>query len=316
MSAEKQINIPKWKALILASRPPFLQVTIAPIIMGILIAWLHIGSIDIVLAVLTLLVGCLFHLSVNLAHEYYDWKSGTDNININAIRPFTGGSGMIQLGAITPLEELIFGLSLMILGVIIGIYILLQVLKVALTLLFIGGIAVFSILFYTTPPIKLSYRGVGEFFVFLNFGPLMALGAYVVLAQRIHLEPLIIGVLLGLFTASILIINEFPDAEADAKAGKKHLVVRLGVKKARYLYALTMLLPYALAAIFIALQVLPMSVLLTFLLLPYSIKKIKWCFKHYASPRELFPANIGTILNHLLYSILLIISYVLAYFLP
>ena len=314
LSSEKKL--PKWKALILASRPPFLQVTLSSVMAGILIAWIHQGAIDAFLAVLVVLVAVFLHLSVNLIHEYWDWKSGTDNINVNAFRPFTGGSGMIQLGAISPTEELVFGLSLMFLGAILGIYILIIVHEALIPLLLIGFIAIFSIIFYTGSPIKLAHRGVGEFFVFLNFGPLMALGAYIVLTRNIHLEPVIVGSLIGLLTAGILIINEFPDAEADEKAGKKHLVVRLGLAKARYLYAIVMILPYILTVTFALMHMLPITILITLLGLPHALKIVRICFRYYNDFKALFPANIGTIKNHLIYSLLVIIAYLITGFFP
>lgn len=309
MNAE-QMRMPKWKALILASRPPFLQVTIASIVLGMVVAWIHVKLIDPLLAIAVVLIGILFHLSVNLVHEYWDWKGGTDNINVNAIRPFTGGSGMIQLGLITPKEELAFGLSLMVLGVILGIYVLLQVLTMMIPLLVIGGIAVISILFYTGSPLKLSHRGLGEFFVFLNFGPLMSLGAYIVLAQRIDLEPIVAGCLTGLLTAAILYINEFPDFEADAKSGKRHLVVRLGLEKARYGYAILILLPYIIQLVFVLIGTLPWMTLVTLISIPLAIRNIRICFRNYNKPKELFPANLGTIKLHLIYSVILVISYI------
>lgn len=310
------MRIPKWKALILASRPPFLQVTFASIILGIVLAWIHSGVIDLILGIIVVLIGVLFHLSVNLVHEYWDWKSGTDNINVNAIRPFTGGSGMIQLGLVSPREELLFGLSLMIIGVFLGIYVILQVISVVIPLLIIGAIAVTSIIFYTGSPLKLSHRGLGEFFVFLNFGPLMSLGAYLVLTQKINVEPIIAGSLTGILTAAILYINEFPDFEADLKAGKKHLVVRLGLERARYGYAVLVLLPYVIQVIGVLLGLIPWITLITLLTIPQVLKNIIVCFNNYNAPKKLFPANIGTIKHHLLYSVLLVLGYIAVPFSP
>jgi len=310
------MKMPKWKALILASRPPFLQVTLVSIILGIVIAWIHFRSINPALTIAVILIGVLFHLSVNLVHEYWDWKSGTDNINVNAIRPFTGGSGMIQLGLVSPKEELLFGLSLMLVGVFLGIYVILQVLSIVIPLLVIGAIAVISIIFYTGSPLKLSHRGLGEFFVFLNFGPLMSFGAYLVLTQKIDIEPVVAGSLTGILTAAILYINEFPDFEADSKAGKRHLVVRLGLEKARYGYATLVLLPYIIQTIGIFFRLIPWITLVTLVTLPQALKNIKICFNNYNNPKKLFPANIGTIKHHLFYSVLLIMSYIVVPFIP
>ncbi|MHA1610362.1 MAG: 1,4-dihydroxy-2-naphthoate octaprenyltransferase [Candidatus Njordarchaeales archaeon] len=315
MSNERPV-MPKWKALILASRPPFLQVTILPVSLGIILAFYHVGHINWLYAVLVLLIACFMHLSVNLVHEYWDWKSGTDNINVNAMRPFTGGSGMIQLGLVSPKEELAFGLSLLILATILGLYILVVLPVVRIPLLIIGAIAVFSIIFYTGPPLKLAHRGVGEFFIFLNFGPLMCLGSYIVLTQRIHMEPIIVGSLLGILTTAILWINEFPDVQADASVGKRHLVVRFGLKRARYGYAILEFLPYIIQILAVFLGLLPWITLITFLAIPQAIRNVRICFENYDKPKKLFPANLGTIKNHLIYGLLLILAYILIFVIP
>ena len=306
--------MPKWKALILASRPPFLQVTIASVLAGILIALMHSGNINWLLALSTLAIACLLHLSVNLIHEYWDWKSGTDNINIHAFRPFTGGSGMIQLGFISPKEELLFGLSLLAIGIALGIYVILAVIEVFWHLIIIGAIAVFSIIFYTGSPIKLAHRGLGEFFIFLNFGPLMSLGPYIVLTKSFHIEVVYAGILLGLFTAGIIIINEFPDREADKIAGKWHLIVRLKPEKGASLFFFVMITPYILVLVGILLGILPYWAIITLIVLPKTLQVTRHCFMYYDSPKELFPANINTIKNHLLFSVMLLISYVISYF--
>ena len=51
-------------------------------------------------------------------------------------------------------------------------------------LLVIGVLGILLSLFYTAPPLKLVYRGLGELTTAIGFGPLMLVGAYVVQTGR------------------------------------------------------------------------------------------------------------------------------------
>lgn len=70
-------------------------------------------------------------------------------------------------------------------------------------------------------PLRLSYRGLGELTVALAYGPLIAGGAYLV--QR-GTAPGLVPLVLSLALGALLVANEFPDARADAWAGKRTLV--------------------------------------------------------------------------------------------
>ncbi len=84
--------------------------------------------------------------------------------------------------------------------------------------------------FYTSPPIKLVYRGFGELTTMIGAGFLIpGFGYYVVMGQ--------INVLFFLFAIPFLfygfalaIIFEIPDADADRQGHKKTLIVRKGIR--------------------------------------------------------------------------------------
>jgi len=57
-------------------------------------------------------------------NDYFDHKSGTDDINKEFVRPFSGGSRMIQLGLLTPAETLAGGLFFLLIGTVVGLFFL------------------------------------------------------------------------------------------------------------------------------------------------------------------------------------------------
>jgi len=82
--------------------------------------------------------------------------------------------------------------------------------------------------FYHAPPLRLSYRGLGEAAVAIAYGPLICAGTYLVQRGTIPAGVVLAAVPLGILIAAFLWINEFPDYVADALSGKRTLVVRLG----------------------------------------------------------------------------------------
>jgi 1,4-dihydroxy-2-naphthoate octaprenyltransferase len=89
---------------------------------------------------------------------------------------------------------------------------------------------------YHAAPLKLSYRGLGELAVALCYGPLIAIGTYLVQAPHISTATVLATLPLGLLISAFLWINEFPDFAADQSAGKKTLVVRLGRTRAAWCF--------------------------------------------------------------------------------
>ena len=136
-------------------------------------------------------------------------------------------------------------------------------------------IAIFSGWLYSQPPFSLHSRWIGELLIGLNFGPVGVLGAYYVQNPVINinnfLAPLIASVPVGMLIITVIWINEVPDANADAVAGKITMVVRMGKKKAVTLLPLQFFIAYSWIVLFVALEVLPFTALIaliTFPLLP------------------------------------------------
>jgi 1,4-dihydroxy-2-naphthoate octaprenyltransferase len=50
-------------------------------------------------------------------------------------------------------------------------------------------------------------------------------------------EVIMVSVPPGILTALLLLLNQFPDSEADKRGGRKHLVIKLGYRKAAIVYA-------------------------------------------------------------------------------
>jgi 1,4-dihydroxy-2-naphthoate octaprenyltransferase len=109
---------------------------------------------------------------------------------------------------------------------------------------------------YSAPPVKLSYRGLGEIFLFIAFGPLTVMGAYLCQTGNLDFFSFLISLPAGLMVLAILLVNEVLDLEWDAKAGKHTLMVRLGQGRGYGLFLVVYLAAFVAVAALIAARIL------------------------------------------------------------
>ena len=282
-------------------RLPFLTATVVPILLGAAVASRYV-TIDWFYFVLTMLGGFFLHIGTNTSNDYFDHKSGTDEANYNYMVPFSGGSRSIQMGLISAKGMLNLSIITFALSALIGIPL---IMKAGINILYLGFIGFLSGLFYTAPPFRFASRkGMGEFLIGLNFGPLMVAGSYLVQTggdmTQIY-DATLAGIPIGLLVAAIVYVNQFPDHDGDKATGKNNLVVVFGPKKARVGYVFLVIGSF-ISIITLTLtkpESFPMLSLISLITSFYSIYTIKTLYKFYDN-RLLQPANAGTIGLHFL----------------
>ncbi len=290
------------KRYFLATRPPFLLASLVPCLVGLATATASGISIDALLAMCTVLGAVLFHAAANVLNDYYDALNGTDDYNTQRLYPFTGGSRFIQNGVLSKAQTARFGLVLLFAGILLGLYLLQHSDR---GLLLIGLAGTFIAWAYSAPPLSLNSRGLGELCIATAFGLLIIVGADYVQRGEFSLFPLLLAVPYGLLTSNLLYINQFPDREADEKAGKHHLVVRLGAQRGRWGYLLMSLMANLwLLGLVLTGQVTPW-VLLALLSAPLGLKAALILLQHAHQPSQLAPAIRMTIASLLLHGLLL-----------
>jgi len=277
-----------------------------------------------------------FHLFSNLYNDFFDVTHGTDEANTEYFNAgmnspilkgaqLSGGSRAVELGLITLNGTKNLANIMFTLGIITAIGILyLSFLNTGSTSNLINAaiIAIVGVLigyFYTAKPIRLSSLfGLGELSIFLAFGPLLTLGTgFAISNDTIGLftpefyNLLIIGIPIGLLTTNILFINQYPDYTSDKEVGKNNLVVLLGKKSSRWVYALNLAIAVG-SLYYISENIISasQSTLFMFLLIPitmlYAFYLVTGLFKNYAS-RSLIKYNIHTIYFHMIFSFIYMI---------
>ena len=224
----------------LATRPGFLSVTLVACLVGLGTAY-HDGAVlDATNAAVTLVFALLAHAGINVLNDYYDELNGTDRANTDRVFPYTGGSRFIQNGVLTLGETLAYGMALV--GVVIVAGLWLAGMS-APNLIWIGAAGLFIGWAYSAPPLALNSRGLGEPCVAIGFG-LVVVGADFVQRGDFALLPAVAAVSYGLLVTNILYMNQFPDRRADEAAGKRHWVVILGPQRGRWGYVLIGVVAY------------------------------------------------------------------------
>ncbi len=298
--------IDKLRTWYAAVRAPFLVAGVPSVALGALIALKVNGVFNPLLFALTLIGVLLGHISVNLLNDYYDHKLRTDVVNTEYVRPFSGGSRVLQLGLLTPLEVLSGALIALLIFIAIGIYLSIVSGPLVLLLTILGGL---SMLAYNAPPLRLSGRGLGEAIVGINFGILITLGSFAVQTGSISFEALAASVPLAILVALILLVNEFPDYRADKATGRRTLVVILGRGRARWLYLALSALTYVYILAGSLTGILPPYALAALIAAPLTAYAFKEMLHNYESPFDMIPSYIATIISHLSVGFLLVMAY-------
>lgn len=288
-------------AYIAATRPPFILATIVPVILGLSYSVYQGYTLDWATAVLSLLAAVLLHAGINVLNDYYDALNGTDDNNDERIFPFTGGSRFIQNEVMTRQQTLIYGVCLMLAVILIGSYLVAQT-GAALFWLGLTGIVIGW--GYSAPPLRLNSRGLGELCVLAGFS-LLPLGAWLVQTGNLSTNVVAIAIPVGLLTANLLFINQFPDRKADIQAGKLHWVARLEPDTARWGYVLIASLAWLMLAMLIAVGLLPVPALVAMLPAVLTYRAAAILIRHANHPSALVPAIRMTILAMLAHGALL-----------
>ena len=191
------------------------------------------GDMNGFVLALTLATTFLLQILSNLANDYGDYSHGVDN------EQRVGPTRALQSGAISQAQmkrALIITTGLTLLS---GLYLLWIVFSPkaqfvqALLMLLLGFAAIAAAIKYTVGSNPYGYRGLGDVFVFLFFGPVGVLGTYYLLTGVLNAEPMLLAMTTGFYSTAVLNLNNLRDHVNDAASGKQTLVVKMGFRKGK-----------------------------------------------------------------------------------
>ena len=291
----------KLKVWFLETRPQFLLLSVVLAFLGTCIAW-YDGAFHLGHAVLAFVGLLLAHISVNVLNDYFDYRSGIDLATRRT--PFSGGSGILPARLLTPKGVLWFGIISLLLAIPIGVYFIIVSGWPLLPLLIVAAICV---LLYTPLMLKMGWP---EWAPGVGMGTLPVLGVYFVMTST-YVPAIMAAIPSGILVHNLLLINEFPDVEADSQGGRKTLPIVIGKKKASIVYSALTILVYLWVIGGVVAGQMPIFCLIALLTLPLAIKAIRGAL-NYQEMSRLVPAMANNVMVVLLTQLLLGIGYILA----
>ena len=245
-------------------RLPFLILTPACVLLGLGTAVWSSDQVNALYFVLALIGAIAAHISVNVFNEYFDFKSGLDARTRPT--PFSGGSGTLPAKPEFERQALTTAIVALIVTGVIGLYFLFVR---GLPILPLGVLGLLVIVVYTpwfahSPLLSLISPGLG-------FGPLMVMGTHFVLTGEYTWTAFIASLVPFFLVNDLLLLNQFPDVEADQSVGRSNLPIRIGRKASSLVYGAFLLLAFLSIVLGVVLDLLPATALIGLLALGVAV---------------------------------------------
>jgi 1,4-dihydroxy-2-naphthoate octaprenyltransferase len=226
MKINHHLGISPFHAWVLAIRPRTLPAAVAPVIVGTSSA-IADGQFAMWPAIAAITVSLLLQVSVNLANDYFDFRSGIDTGDRR------GPPRVSQSGLIAPVRVKKGFTVTLCAAAAVGLYL---VSIGGWPVLVIGFVSILATLAYSGGPYPLASHGFGELLVFLFFGFVAVCGTYWVQALDLTTRVVWMAVPVGLLITAILVVNNLRDIPTDGKSGKNTLAVMMGARATRIVY--------------------------------------------------------------------------------
>lgn len=292
--------------IVATSRPKFLILT--PCCLSITLAYVIAENtvINYLHLVLVFIGALTAHASVNMFNEYLDFSSGLD---LHTQRtPYSGGSGTLPKAPELAKPVLITAISSLLLTLFTGFYLLWVN---GWGLFPVGFLGILLVCFYSNkitqwPLLCLIAPG-------LAFGPLMINGAYYVLSAHYSSAVFCTSLIVFFLVNNLLLLNQFPDLEADKNAGRCHLPILIGRKKSARVYVGFLIAAYAVLLLGFALSFLPILSLLGLLSLVLAIPAATLVVRYADDLEKIKPALTLNVIISLLTPVLVATGIILQY---
>ena len=287
------------------SRLPFLLLTPACVVLGLGTAYWETGHVNWLYFVLALIGALAAHISVNALNEYYDFRSGLDTRTQRT--PFSGGSGTLPANPAEARKALLWGLFTLAVTAAIGIYFL-AVRGWGLLPLGVAGVALvylYTVWVTKSPLASLIAPGLG-------FGTFMVMGTDYVLTGGYHWAAFWASLTPFFLVNDLLLLNQFPDVEADRSVGRRNYPIALGRPAAAKIYVAFLALAYLSPVVAVALRYLPAWSLLGLLTLVLAVPTAQKALRHADDLPNLMPALGNNVLINLLTPVLMAVGLWLA----
>ena len=276
-------------ALMGPMRPNFLVLTPACVLLGIATAFWSGASLNPLYIILIFAGALMAHTSVNALNEYQDFRSGLDLITVKT--PISGGTKSLPENPEKAHLALITGLVSLILTACIGVYFLIERGPWLLPADLLGIIIIYTYTPFITrhPLLCLIAPGLG-------FGPLMVMGTDFMLTGHYSWTAAWASLVPFFLVSDLLLLNQFPDVEADRQFGRDHLPIRIGRPLSALVYIVFLILTYVSIIAGCLLKVLPPGALMGLVTLILAVPVMRGVVRHADDIPGLIPFMIKNVI--------------------
>lgn len=226
------------------------------------------------IAALAAVIGVAFiHLSLNLLDDWFDYREGSAQAR-EAVANEGFRGRMIKYPYLTSGQAthsdllratIIFALVAAAMGAIV-----ISIRGWAILYWVAAGLILGES--YSGAPLKLGYRGLGEFVIFIMFGPLLMTGVYYSITGILDAKIILLSIAVGLLVTNIVYSHSVLDSVPDKKMGKKTMAHLMGSDRGQIvLSAIISILPYLLVAYGVIIGELHIAYLAVIVIMPVSI---------------------------------------------
>lgn len=235
--------------------------------------------------VLTLTTITFLQILSNLANDYGDAVSGADRPDrVGPVR--VTASGMVSMKEMKRMVICFIILSMISGSFLVFLGLNNLPLKQIIFFFALGAGAIAAAVKYTIGKNPYGYRGLGDIFVFIFFGLVGVMGTYYLHTNSFNSQIIIPASIIGLFSTSVLNINNLRDINTDKDSGKRTLAVQYGLSFAKKYHLFLIGAAWLLTLLYTLLEFNSWWQLLSLISLPVFIKN---CLKiyHYNDSSEL-----------------------------
>ncbi len=302
---EQESTAPSRSQLVLGPmRVPFLVLAPVCAFLGFGAAVWNEGEVNALYAVLAFIGALAAHISVNAFNEYFDFRSGLDFRTIRT--PFSGGSGTLPANPGAVRGALITSWISFAVTALIGVYFLFVWGPALLPLGLLGLVVIYAYTRWLTRSPLLCLIAPG-----LGFGTLMVMGTEFVLSGSYDWTSFVASLVPFFLVSNLLLLNQFPDVEADRGIGRRHYPITLGRKRAALIYDAFLLFTYLSIAAGVYFGLMPEWTLLGLLTLVLAVPTAINVYRNADNMQKLAPSMGMNVLLNLITPALVAIGFLI-----
>lgn len=207
------------KNWLLAIRPKTLFASLAPVLLGLAVAFYETAKIHSIIAILTICCALFLQVASNLANDYLDAARGVDG------EDRLGPTRVTSAGLIDHKKVKFALIATLIISLLLGIYLMFTG---GIIIVIIGLLSLYFAYGYTGGPFPLSYNGLGEVAAFVFYGIFAVFGTIYLQTGKVSALSLLAGIGPGFISACILAVNNLRDIKSDTASKKRTIAVRFG----------------------------------------------------------------------------------------